>query len=76
MALAGQVQVGGLSPSEAAKRIEQALIDGYDAALKEIEDRQRKMAAEWALSLYTYSSDNDDVIVPPRPDFIPREDRP
>ena len=29
VALAGPVQVGGLSPTEAAKRIEQALVDGH-----------------------------------------------
>jgi len=31
---------------------------------------QRKAAAEWALSRSYAASDNDDVIVPPRPDFI------
>jgi len=35
---------------------------------------QRKRAAEWALSLHTAASDNDDVLVPPRPDFIRRQD--
>lgn len=33
-------------------------------------EAQRKAAAEWALSVHFAASDNDDVIVPPRPDFI------
>lgn len=33
---------------------------------------QRKTAAEWALALYTAASDNDDVVVPPRPEFVRR----
>lgn len=35
---------------------------------------QRKLAAEWALSIHAAASDNDDVVVPPRPDFIRRNE--
>ncbi|MGH6950840.1 MAG: hypothetical protein ACREH4_08205 [Vitreimonas sp.] len=33
---------------------------------------QRKVAAEWAISVHYSASDNDDVIVPPRPEFVRR----
>lgn len=34
-------------------------------------DEQRRQAAEWVLSVHYDASDNPNVIVPPRPDFLP-----
>ena len=34
-------------------------------------DEQRTLAFDWAMALHFSASDNDDVVVPPRPDFIP-----
>jgi hypothetical protein len=34
-------------------------------------DKQCKEAEEWAVALHLNASDNDDVVVPQRPDFIP-----
>ncbi len=48
------------------------LVDA-DATLEEVtgwSSEHRKAAAEWALSVHYSASDNDDVIVPPRPEFI------
>jgi hypothetical protein len=34
---------------------------------------QCREADVWAISLHVAASDNDEVIVPPRPEFIPRK---
>ena len=38
--------------------------------VESLSDEQRKQAAEWAISEYYSASDNEDVIVPPRPEFL------
>ena len=37
-------------------------------------DKQRSLAYDWAIAVHFYASDNEDVVVPPRPDFIPRKE--
>lgn len=44
--------------------IDEATVAGWS-------DAERRAAAEWALSVHFSASDNDEVIVPPRPAFIP-----
>lgn len=56
-------------------RVFGALLLTADAAVTEAEvagwtSEQRKLAAEWALSVHASASDNEDVIVPERPAFI------
>lgn len=56
-------------------RVFNALLCVGDADVEEAEvaawtSEQRKRAGEWALSVHIAASDNDDVKVPPRPDFI------
>lgn len=49
------------------------LVGDTEATAEEIAgwtDEQAQAAQEWALALHFYASDNDDVVVPPRPDFI------
>ena len=35
---------------------------------------ERKLAYDWAMAVHFYASDNDDVVIPPRPNFIPRKE--
>lgn len=37
-------------------------------------DEQRSLAYDWAMAVHFYASDNEDIVVPPRPDFIPRKE--
>jgi len=46
--------------------------DATEAEVAAWTPEQRKAAAEWAISAHTSASDNDDVVVPPRPAFIRR----
>jgi hypothetical protein len=50
------------------------LVSETEAPLEVIEawtDLQCQQAEEWAIALHLNASDNDDVVVPTRPDFIP-----
>ncbi len=37
-------------------------------------DEQRSLAYDWAMAVHFHASDNEDVVVPPQPDFIPRKE--
>lgn len=34
-------------------------------------DEQCRQVDEWAVAVHLYASDNEDVVIPPRPDFLP-----
>lgn len=58
-----------------SERVFLALINSGDAVVTDSEvahwsDEQRKLAAEWVISVAYSASDNSGVKVPPRPDFI------
>lgn len=45
-----------------------------EAVISKWTDEQRTLAYDWAMACHFHASDNDDVVVPPRPDFIPRKE--
>jgi len=47
--------------------------DPTEAVVATWSPEQRIEAYQWAMAVHFSASDNDNVVVPPRPDFIPRE---